>query len=78
MKAGAQTLGLATGSSPITFYEEIVKSNLDFSNMVSINLDEYVGIAASNDQSYSYFMHKHLLMLNLSRKITFQTAWLKI
>ncbi|MGS4710748.1 glucosamine-6-phosphate deaminase [Streptococcus agalactiae] len=60
MKAGAQTLGLATGSSPITFYEEIVKSNLDFSNMVSINLDEYVGIAASNDQSYSYFMHKHL------------------
>ncbi|WP_159548990.1 glucosamine-6-phosphate deaminase [Streptococcus halichoeri] len=60
MKAGAKTLGLATGSTPETFYQEIVKSSLDLSDMTSINLDEYVGLAASNQQSYHYFMHKHL------------------
>lgn len=39
---GAQTLGLATGSSPLEFYKEIVESDLDFSNLTSVNLDEYV------------------------------------
>ena len=54
------TLGLATGSTPETLYQEIVKSDLDFSEMNSVNLDEYVGLEASNDQSYDYFMRKHL------------------
>lgn len=57
---GAKTLGLATGSTPIPFYEELVSSDIDFSQLTSINLDEYVGLAPSNDQSYYYFMHKHL------------------
>lgn len=54
------TLGLATGSTPISLYEEIRQSNLDFSNMTSINLDEYVGLSATNVQSYAYFMNENL------------------
>lgn len=57
---GAKVFGLATGSTPITTYEKIVDSDLDFSNSVSVNLDEYVGLSADDEQSYSYFMHKHL------------------
>lgn len=57
-------LGLATGSSPIGTYENLVKEynsgNLDFSKVVSVNLDEYVGLNGDNDQSYRYFMNKHL------------------
>lgn len=57
---GAKTLGLATGSTPVEFYNQIVNSDLDFTDMVSVNLDEYVGLDGSNDQSYRYFMTKHL------------------
>lgn len=57
---GAQTLGLATGSSPLEFYREIVESDLDFSNLSSVNLDEYVGLDGDNPQSYRYFMQEHL------------------
>ncbi|CAH0417440.1 glucosamine-6-phosphate deaminase [Periweissella fabaria] len=57
---GATTFGLATGSTPVTTYAEIVASDLDFSNATSINLDEYVGLAADHDQSYHYFMNEHL------------------
>lgn len=57
---GAKVFGLATGSTPVTTYEEIVKSDLDFSDCTSINLDEYVGISPDNDQSYKYFMNEHL------------------
>lgn len=60
IEQGAKTLGLATGSSPITFYNEILASNLDFSNMSSINLDEYVGLTENDNQSYHYFMKEHL------------------
>lgn len=60
LAAGAQTLGLATGSSPIEFYKQIVASDLDFSDIRSINLDEYVGLSSENDQSYDYFMRQHL------------------
>ncbi|WP_412989705.1 glucosamine-6-phosphate deaminase [Pediococcus siamensis] len=59
-KNGAHVFGLATGSTPITTYQEIVASDLDFSDSISINLDEYVGLAADNEQSYNYFMHKNL------------------
>lgn len=60
LAAGAKTLGLATGSTPLTFYKEIVNSQLDLSELTSINLDEYVGLSASNPQSYAYFMQQHL------------------
>lgn len=60
MDNGAKTLGLATGSTPVEFYNQIVKSDLDFSDMTSVNLDEYVGLDGSDEQSYRYFMGKHL------------------
>ncbi|WP_127848646.1 glucosamine-6-phosphate deaminase [Lacticaseibacillus hulanensis] len=60
MANGAKTLGLATGSSPVTLYDKMCASDLDFSNMTSVNLDEYVGLSGDNDQSYRYFMNQHL------------------
>ena len=57
---GATTLGLATGSSPEEFYKQIVESDLDFSEMISVNLDEYVGLQGDDPQSYRYFMNQHL------------------
>ena len=57
---GAKTLGLATGSSPVELYQEMVASQLDFSQMTSVNLDEYVGLSPENPQSYHYFMKQHL------------------
>lgn len=57
---GAKTLGLATGSSPIEFYKQIIASDLDLSELTSINLDEYVGLSEDNPQSYRYFMNEQL------------------
>lgn len=54
-------IGLATGSTPITLYQEMVKSSLDFSDKVSINLDEYCGLEEDHPQSYHHFMQKNLL-----------------
>ncbi|WP_282056584.1 glucosamine-6-phosphate deaminase [Maribacter luteus] len=57
-------LGLATGSSPIKVYEELVRMHreegLSFSNVITFNLDEYLPMDKSNMQSYYYFMHEHL------------------
>lgn len=57
-------LGLATGSTPIGTYEQLVewyqKGDLDFSEVTTVNLDEYKGLPITNDQSYYYFMHQHL------------------
>ena len=57
-------LGLATGSSPIKVYEELVRMHkedgLSFANVVSFNLDEYYPMGKTNIQSYYYFMHEHL------------------
>ena len=57
-------LGLATGSTPIGTYEELVRryeaGRLDFSKIKTVNLDEYRGLTKDNDQSYYYFMHSHL------------------
>ena len=54
-------LGLATGSSPVGTYEQLIewykKGDLDFSKVSSINLDEYKGLDPENDQSYRYFMN---------------------
>lgn len=60
LATGAQVLGLATGSSPIEFYKNIRQSDLDFSEVTSVNLDEYVGLDEESDQSYVYFMKEHL------------------
>ena len=57
-------LGLATGSTPIGAYDRLVEmyeaGDLDFSGVSTANLDEYKGLDRENDQSYYYFMHKHL------------------
>ena len=57
-------LGLATGSTPIGTYEQLVdwykKGDLDFSAVTTVNLDEYKGLSKDNDQSYYYFMHHNL------------------
>ncbi|MDN3674667.1 glucosamine-6-phosphate deaminase [Flavobacterium branchiarum] len=57
-------LGLATGSSPIKVYEELVRMHkedgLSFYNVVSFNLDEYYPMTKENRQSYHYFMHQYL------------------
>lgn len=57
-------LGLATGSTPIGLYKELVegyeKGDLDFSEVKTVNLDEYRGLNRENDQSYYYFMHDNL------------------
>ena len=56
-------LGLATGSSPVGTYDQLVKwyhkGDVDFSEVTTVNLDEYYGMAADNEQSYHYFMHSH-------------------
>ncbi len=57
-------LGLATGSSPIKVYEELVRKHkeegLSFANVVTFNLDEYYPIDKNDIQSYYHFMHEHL------------------
>jgi glucosamine-6-phosphate deaminase len=57
-------LGLATGSSPIEVYEELVRMHkeegLSFSNVITFNLDEYYPMTKENNNSYHYFMHQHL------------------
>ncbi len=57
-------LGLATGSSPVGTYKQLIRWNqegvLDFSDVTSVNLDEYLGLDPKNDQSYRYFMQTNL------------------
>ena len=57
-------LGLATGSTPVGAYKQLVEwyknGDLDFAQVRSINLDEYVGLAPTHDQSYRYFMQSNL------------------
>ncbi|MDU6524140.1 MAG: glucosamine-6-phosphate deaminase, partial [Enterococcus sp.] len=60
MENGVKVLGLATGSTPETLYQEMTSSDLDFSEMTSVNLDEYVGLAGDDVQSYRYFMNDQL------------------
>ena len=57
-------LGLATGSTPVGTYKQLIdwynKGDLDFSEIRSVNLDEYKGLSSDNDQSYAYFMRTNL------------------
>ncbi|KHM53075.1 glucosamine-6-phosphate deaminase [Anaerovibrio lipolyticus DSM 3074] len=56
-------LGLATGSTPLSMYERLVAVHrtvgLDFSEVTTFNLDEYIGMGPDNPQSYHYFMQEH-------------------
>ena len=53
-------LGLATGSTPLLLYRELVRMKLDWSRVTTFNLDEYVGLAADHPQSYHSFMRENL------------------
>lgn len=53
-------LGLATGSTPEGMYDELSGAELDFSSIKTVNLDEYYPISPYNENSYRYFMNKHL------------------
>ena len=57
-------LGLATGSTPIGLYKKLIEMNInkeiDFCNIKTVNLDEYVGLGVENPQSYRYFMNENL------------------
>lgn len=57
-------LGLPTGSSPEPVYKHLVDAykagNVSFKNVITFNMDEYVGLGPESDQSYHYFMHHHL------------------
>ncbi len=57
-------LGLATGSTPLGLYKELIRMHkeegLDFSNVTTFNLDEYYGLSPTHEQSYSYFMWENL------------------
>lgn len=69
-------LGLATGSTPIGTYEQLVAWNkegrIDFSGVTSVNLDEYKGLSGDNDQSYRYFMNHNLFdKVNIDKERTF-------
>lgn len=69
-------LGLATGSTPIGAYDQLIrwyeKGDIDFSKVHSINLDEYKGLTPDNEQSYRYFMNTHLFdHVNIDKANTF-------
>lgn len=68
-------LGLATGSTPLGLYKELIRmyneEGLDFSKVTTFNLDEYVGLPPSHDQSYHYFMYKNFLdHINIDKRFT--------
>ncbi|EUJ49214.1 glucosamine-6-phosphate deaminase [Paenilisteria rocourtiae] len=72
IKAGeAKTLGLATGNTPTDLYKEFVNSDVDTSTLVSINLDEYVGLSAEDPNSYHFYMNDVLFS-----KKTFKESYL--
>lgn len=68
-------LGLATGSTPVGMYKQLIdwykKGDLDFSQVRTVNLDEYVGLAPDHDQSYRYFMQTNFFdHINISPENT--------
>lgn len=69
-------LGLATGSTPLGTYRQLVewyeKGDLDFSEVMTVNLDEYKGLSHENPQSYYYFMNENLFSkVNIDKHRTF-------
>ena len=72
LQEGAQTIGLATGSSPLEFYKQIRESDLDLSNLISVNLDEYVGLTGDDPHPTVISWRKISLMPNHLKKATSQ------
>ncbi len=69
-------LGLATGGTPVAMYKELInmynEGKLDFSKVLSINLDEYRGLSGDHPQSYRYFMNTNLFNhININKQNTF-------
>lgn len=64
LEGRSAVLGLATGSTPVAFYAELVRlhreEGLSFANVVTFNLDEYYGLPSDHEGSYRRFMHTHL------------------
>jgi glucosamine-6-phosphate deaminase len=60
-KGAGCVLGLATGDTPLMLYRELIEMNLDWRNVTTFNLDEYVGLAPNHPQSYNSFIWEHLL-----------------
>ena len=76
-------LGLATGSTPLGLYGELARlcqaGQLSFRNATTFNLDEYVGLDGSHDQSYRYFMNKNLFeKIDIDRSRTFVPSGLDL
>lgn len=68
-------LGLATGSTPVGMYKELIQmyneNRVDFSKVKTVNLDEYAGLSGDNDQSYRYFMNHNLFdHININKENT--------
>ncbi len=68
-------LGLATGSTPILMYQDLAKdyekNKTNWSNVITFNLDEYIGLPANHEQSYKIFMDKHLFSkVNINKQNT--------
>ena len=69
-------LGLATGGTPVQMYKELIRlhknEGLDFSKVITFNLDEYLGLPGDHDQSYRYFMNDNLFNhINIKKENTF-------
>ena len=65
-------LGLATGSTPIGTYEDLVSMKLDWSGVKTFNLDEYIGVEGTHEASYRFFMNKNLFdATNINKENTF-------
>lgn len=72
----APVLGLATGSTPLPLYAELVKANkegqFDFSTTITFNLDEYLGLPGDHEQSYRKFMNDNLFdQININKANTY-------
>lgn len=73
LRKPSSVLGLATGSTPVGLYKDLVRRHkqevLDFSKVITFNLDEYLDLSPSHSQSYRYFMDQHLFNhINLDPK----------
>ncbi len=69
-------LGLATGGTPVGMYKELIKmnkdGNIDFSKVTTVNLDEYIGLAGTHEQSYRHFMNTNLFEnININKANTY-------
>ncbi|MGH7988899.1 MAG: 6-phosphogluconolactonase, partial [Limisphaerales bacterium] len=62
-------LGLATGSTPLLLYRALARMKLDWRRVTTFNLDEYVGLPTTHEQSYHHFMWKNLFRhVNISKR----------